>query len=460
MEAMTLPIIIGIAVVIIVVVIIIAMAKQYRKVGPNQVLIVTGGRGRTVIGGGTFIKPLIEAAEILPLDVYTIKIKTPEVLTKTGVHIIAEASAQIKISSNEDMVRRAAEQFLGRGANGIKEVAEHIIEGYVRSAIGSMSVEEIYQNRDEFGHRVRDGAAADLARMGLELMSFNLGDISDTQGYLHALGMPRIAAVKRDATIAQAEAEMETIIKSAEARKEGDIVRYQVETQIAQASRDYELQRADFQMAINKKKAESDVVYEIERFKQTAGLKEAEFAVRLIEKDKAIEVEAKEVLRRELELESTILKPALARKQQIEIEANAEKTRLEREAEGRASARKTEGFAEVEVKRAEGLSRVAYTAALGKAEAEAMTAKADAYKQYGDAAVTQMIIERIPEIARAVSEPLSKVEKIVLVGGSGDSGASQITGQVANVIAQLPTVVQSLTGVDLIKLLGDKLKKD
>lgn len=459
METATLLIILGVVVVIIALVI-IALAKNYRKVSPNQVLIVTGGKGRTVIGGGTFIKPFIEAAEILPLDVYTIKIKTPEVLTKLGVHIIAEASAQIKISSQPDMIQRAAEQFLGRGANGIKEVGEHIIEGYVRTVIGSMTVEEIYQNRDEFSRKVRQGAEQDLSRMGLEVLSFNLGDISDNQGYINALGLPKIAAIKRDATIAQAEAEKDTIIKSAQARKEGDIVRYQVETEIASASRDYELQRSDFQMAINKKKAEADSTYEVEKFRQAATLKQAEYDVRLIEKKAAIAVEKQEIERRELELTATISKPAQARLQQVQIEADAEKYRIAAEAAGRAEAHKTEGLAAVEVKKAEGISRIAYTRELGKAEAEAMAAKADAYKQYNEAAVSQMVIDKLPELARAVSEPLSKVEKIVLVGNNSEAGASQITGQVTNVLTQLPTVVESLTGIDLLKYFGDKLRKD
>ena len=471
MDTTTLFIIIGVVVVVLALVV-LAMAKQYRNVGPNEVLIVSGGRKRTVIeedgtrrrigyrmqiGGGAFVIPFVETAQMLPLETYTITIKTPEVLTKQGVHIIAEASAQVKIASTEAAIRRAAEQFLGRGAPAIKEVSGHILEGYVRSTLGRMTVEEIYQSRDVFARQVREDANSDFVRMGLELLSFNLGDISDTQGYLAALGQPRIAQVKRDAAVAQAETEKDTTIKSSQARKEGDVVRYQVETEIAAANREYELKRTAFQVDINTNKAQADAAYELERHKQVAELKRAEYHARLVEKEAAIKVEQQEIKRRELELEATVKKPAEARKFQIELEAAAEQHRLATEAKGRAEARLAEGEAEVEVKKAEGISRIEYTRKLGQAEAEAMSAKADAFKEYNQAAMYQMFIEKLPELARAVSEPLSKVDKIVIVGsGDGASGASQITRQVAEVLAQLPAVVESLSGIDLKKILGKK----
>ncbi|MBM3325853.1 MAG: flotillin [Calditrichaeota bacterium] len=448
------------------------VGKQYHKAGPNEVLIISGGRKRTItdadgnrvkvgyrmqIGGGTFVKPFVETTQTLPLETYTINFRTPEVLTREGVHIVAEFSAQVKVASDEASIRRAAEQFLGRGAAAIKEVSENILEGYVRSALGALSVEELYQQRDQFNRQVRQSAESDFAKMGIELLAFALKDISDTQGYLHAIGAPRIAQVKRDAAIAQAETEKDTVIKTALAHKEGEVARYQVESEIAAASHDYELQRAEFQADINVKRAQSDIAYEIERAKYAAELKKSEYQVRLVEKEAAIQVEEMEIKRRELELESSVKKPAEARQFQIEAEAEAEKRRLILEAQGKADAHKTEGLAAVEVKKAEGISRIEYTRHLGKAEAEAMSAKAEAYKAYNDAAVSQMFIDKLPELARAVSEPLSKVDKIVMVG-DGANGASRLTGQVASVLSQLPEVVEAVSGIDLKKVLGKKDK--
>ncbi len=470
---LTLILIIVGAVVVVIGLVIFVMAKQYYKVGPNEVLIISGGRKRTIvdsegnkikvgyrlqIGGGTFVKPFIETAQTLPLETYTITFRTPEVLTREGVHIIAEFSAQVKVASDEFSIRRAAEQFLGRGASAIKEVSENILEGYVRSTLGALSVEEIYQRRDEFNQKVRQSAEADFAKMGIELLAFALKDISDTQGYLQAIGAPRIAMVKRDAAIAQAETEKDTVIKTALAHKEGEIVRYQVEAEIASASRDYELQRAQFQADINVKRAQSDIAYEIERAKYAAELKKMEYQVRMVEKEAAIKVEEMEIKRRELELDASVKKPAEARKYQIEAEAAAEKQRLILEAQGKADALKAEGLATVEVKKAEGISRIEYTRHLGKAEAEAMAAKAEAFRSYNEAAMAQMFIDKLPELARAVSEPLSKVEKIVMVG-DGANGASKLTGQVASVLSQLPEVVEAVSGIDLKKVLGKKDKE-
>jgi len=455
----------------VVALLIFAFAKQYRKVGPNEVLIISGGRKRTVdedgtrykvgyrmqIGGGAFVMPFIEEAQVLPLETYTVTLRTPEVLTKQGVHIIAEASAQIKVASNETAIRKAAEQFLGRGAGAIKEVAINILEGFVRSTLGAMTVEEIYQNRDEFARVVRRNAEQDFTRMGLELLSFNLGDISDTQGYIAALGLPRIVQVKRDATVAQAESERDTAIKSSLARKEGDIVRFQVESEIAAANRDYELKRSEFQAEINRRKAQADAAYELEKHKQATMLKKAEYDTRLVEKESAIKVETEEIKRRELELDATVRKPAEARKYQIEVDAEAERIRLSTEAKGRAEARLTEGQAEIEVKKGEGISRIEYTRKLGQAEADAMAAKAEAFKSYSEAAMQQMMIDKLPELARAIAEPLSKVDKIVMIG-DGASGVSKLTGQVASVLAQVPEVVEAISGIDLRKILGKKDK--
>ena len=434
-------------IVVILILIIFAFAKQYKKVGPNQVLIISGGRKRTIvepdgtkrkvgyrmhIGGGTFVIPLLERAEILPLEVLTVTIKTPEVLTAQGVHIIAEAASQVKVGSDEHAIRMAAEQFLATGAQGIKDVGFHILEGCMRATIGASTVEQIYQNREDFNNKVMEASSDDFARMGLAILSFALKDISDTQGYLESLGKPRIAQVRAEASVAEAEANKEATIKAAHARKEGDIVKFQAEADIAAASRDYELKRAEFQAAINQKKAQADLTYEIERHRMNQQLKKEEYRVRLIEKEEAIKVEERESLRKEQELEATVKKAADAKKYQIQAEAEAESYKLEQEAKGRAVAKKLEG----------------------DAEAEAMRKKAEAWSQYNQAAVYEMLVEKLPDLARAVSEPLSKVDKIVMVGGGQDGslGASKISAEVAQVLAQLPPIIETLGGVDLKKL--------
>lgn len=440
------------------------IAKQYRKVGPHEVLIVSGGRKRTVIepdgtrkkvgyryrlGGGTFVIPFLETVDILPMEVITLNIKTPEVLTHGGVPIMAEAAAQVKIDSNDHSIRLAAEQFLGLGKEGIRDVSMTILEGKMREVMGAMTVEEIYRGRHEFSDKVNQATQKDFSLMGLNMMSFALKDISDTHGYLDALGKPQISAAKRDATIAEAETEKEAVIKSSEAHKEGEVARLAAEALIAKAQWENEGKKAESQVAVNQKKAQADFSYELERFRLNQEIKKEEGKVKLIEKEQSIKIEELEIARKEKELDSTVIKPAEARKYQMKAEAEAEEYRLQSEAKGRAEGIKLEGVAEAEK-----------TKQKGAAEAETMLKKAQAWEKYNQAALFEMYLNILPELAKAVSEPLSKVDKIVIVGGDKSLGTSKITSQVAETLAQMPEIVKALIGVDLKKYLKEKLSPE
>ncbi len=452
------------AVVVLFALVILVLALRYRKVGPNEALIIAGGRKRTVtladgtkqkvgyryrLGGGVFVWPGMEKVYVLPMDIIPVTIRTPEVLTHGGVPIMAEASAQVKIDSSDETIHRAAEQFLGIGRDGIRDVVVNVLEGKVREVIGGMTVEEIYRGRQEFSSRVVKAVQADFARMGLAMLSFALKDISDTQGYIDSLSKPQIAAAKRDAAIAQAETEKESIIKSSMARKEAEVARLQSEAQIAKAQWENEAKKAESQVLVNAKKAQADFSYELERNKISQELKKEEAKVRQVEKEEAIKIESLEIARKEKELEATVIKPADARKYQIRAEAEAEEFRITAEAKGKSEALKLEGLAEADEIRAK-----------GAAEAEAMMKKAQAWEKYTQAAVLDTYIKALPELAKAVSEPLSKVDKIVIVSGDKDLGATKITGQVAQVLAQMPEVVKSLTGADIREFLKTKLSPE
>lgn len=437
------------------------LATQYRKVGPNEALIIAGGRKRTItlpdgtkkkvgyrykLGGGTFVWPFIEKVYVLPLEVITLYIKTPEVLTHGGIPIMAEASAQVKVDSTDQAIRLAAEQFLGTGKEGIRDVAMNVLEGKVREVIGTMTVEEIYRGRQEFSRRVIEAAREDLSRMGLVILSFSLKDISDTQGYIDALSKPVIAAAKRDAAIAQAETEKEAIIKSSQARKEAEIARLQAEALIAKAQWENEAKKAESQTFVNQKKAQADFSYELERTRVAQEIKKEEARVKLIEKEEAIKIEELEIQRKTKELEANVLKPADARKYQIQAEAEAEEARLLAEGRGKAEALRLEAAVKAEEIRLRGL-----------AEAEAMLKKAQAWEKYNEAALLESFIKVLPELARAIAEPLSKVDKIVVIGSDKGLGTSKITGQVVEILSQMPEVVKALTGADLAKFLREKL---
>ncbi|MCG3135016.1 MAG: Inner membrane protein YqiK [Planctomycetes bacterium] len=466
-------------------------ASRYVKVPPNAALIISG-RGsqigahrygfRIVRGGATFVWPVFEKVDRLSLELMTIDVKTPEVYTIHGVPVMVDGVAQVKVRGDDVSIGTAAEQFLDKSEADIMNVALQTLEGHLRAILGTMTVEEIYKNRDAFAARVQEVAATDLANMGLGIVSFTIRDIKDKSGYLDALGRPRTAQVRRDAVIGEAEANRDATIRSAEAERDGKTAKLLADTKIAEANRDYQMQLADYQASVNQRKAESDLAYDLQRFKTTQVVKKEEVQVQVVEKESQIAVQEQEIRRREKELEATVQRPADAERKRLQTIADGERYRLETEARGRAEAVraqglaeadivkakgladadivKARGLAEAEAERARGLAQAEVIRAQGEAEAEAMRKKAEAWREYGEAAIVQTIVEVLPQLAKHVAEPLSKIDKMVVVstGGRG-AGASKITQDVADIVASLPPVVEGLTGVDLQKLLSRFVNK-
>jgi flotillin len=382
------------------------------------------------------------------------------------VPVKVDGVAQTKVKGDDISIRTAAEQFLGKSTDEIRNIATQTLEGHLRAILGTMTVEEIYQNRDAFAQKVQEVAAGDMANMGLNIISFTIRDIRDGQGYLDALGKPRIAQVKRDAIIAQAEADRDSQIRSAQAKQAGQEAQFAADTKIAEAQRDYQSNVAQYQATVNQQKAQADLAYDLQKFKTGQLVKAEEVQVSIIEKQKQIELQQQEIMRKQRELEATVQKPADAERYKVETLANAKKFQLETEAAGAASATKATGFAgadvtratgmaEAEANKARGLAEASVIEAQGRATAEAMLAKAESFKQYNEAAVIEMIVRVLPEVAGKISEPLSKTEKIVIInsGNGPGGGASKLTGDVTTIISQLPPVLESLTGVKFEKLL-------
>ena len=471
----------AIAGIVIVIFLLLAIwASRYTKVGPNQVLVISGrqyrqadpdgtvhNRGfRIVKGGGTFVLPVVEKIDLLSLELLTIDVQTPEVYTSKGVPVKVDGVAQIKVKGDDISIATAAEQFLSKGTEDIKNIAMQTLEGHLRAIVGTLTVEEIYQNRDMFAAKVQEVAAGDMANMGLGIVSFTIRDIRDAQGYLEALGKPRIAQVKRDAQIAQAEADRDAMIKSSQATQAGQEAKFAADTKIAEAQRDYQMNVALYQASVNQRKAEADLAYDLQKYKTGQLVKAEEVQVNIIEKQKQIELQQQEILRKQRELEANVQKPADAERYKVEALASARKFQLEAEAAGAAAATKANGLAnadvtratglaEAEAQKARGLAEAAIIEAQGRATGEALKQKADAFKFYNEAAVIEMLVRVLPEIAAKISEPLSKTEKIVIInsGNGVGGGASKLTGDVTQIISQLPPVLEALTGVRFEKLL-------
>jgi flotillin len=418
--------------------------SRYIKVGPNEALLISGCRHRLrdalgkpqsvgfriVKGGGTFVWPIVEKVDALSLEVMTIEIQPPEVYTVMGVPVIVSGVAQVKVKGDDISIATASEQFLNKSRQEMTAVIHQTMEGHLQAILGTMTVEEIYRNRDAFAQKVQEVASADLANMGTTSVSFTIKDIKDNEGYLDALGRPRIAQVKRDAIIAEAEANRDATIRSAVANQEGQTAKFAADTKIAEAEREYKMRVQEDTAAVNQRTAEADLAYDLQKYRTSHDVKKEEVSVDIVEKEQRIKVQELDITRKQKELEAIVNKPAQADRYRIETLANAERFKLETEATGQASAIKQTGFAQADVvkatrtaeadaNRARGLAEADVIKAQGTSEAEAMRKKAESWRMYNDDALAQTIVEAQPKMAGAVSEPLAKTEKNVLVSTGG-----------------------------------------
>ena len=469
---------------------VLAYLAFLKKVGPNEVLVVSGrGKVKFITGGADMVIPLFHTWNTLSLQVMTLDVTTPEVYTSQGVPILVDGVAQIKIKKDEASLHAAAERFLGKKSEEIARIALETVQGHLRAILGTLSVEDIYKNRDQFAQKVQEISAGDLANMGLGIDSFTIRDIRDKHGYLEALGKPRIAEVKRnaaiaeavankDAAIAQADAERETRERQAAAQRLSQEAEASRDAAVAEARADKDRRQAEADASAlraaevaNQQAAEAIAVQQA-----MANLKkaDADMAYELQKKTVEIQLQEQEIRRREKELDATIKRQADAKRYEIETLAEADRKKIETQAQAErnrlmtvAEGEKARGFAAAEVqarqgqadaaaKQAVGLAEAEATKAQGLAEALAMEKKAEAWQKYNEAAVLQILAPLLPEIARAVAEPLSKIDRITMVntGGNGDIGVSKITGEVAKVITQVPPVIESLTGLKLEDLLA------
>jgi len=473
-------IVIGIVVVLILALIGVFIAK-YRTVGPDEALIVTGSylgsknvnidesgnKVKIIRGGGTFVLPVFQRAEPLSLLSSKLEVSTPEVYTEQGVPVMADGIAIIKVGSSIAEIATAAEQFLGKTKQDLENEAREVLEGHLRSILGSMTVEEIYKNRDKFSQEVQRVATQDLAKMGLVIVSFTIKDVRDKNGYLDSLGKPRIAQVKRDADIATAEAEKETRIKKAEAAKEAKKAELERATEIAEAEKENQLKIAEFRLEQDIAKARADQAYDLESARAKQQVTEQEMQIKIIERQKQIELEEKEILRREKQYDSEVKKKADADRYAVEqsaaaekakqmAEADANKYRIEALAKAEAERIRIDGLAKAEAQKAQGTTEAEIIRLKGIAEAEAKQKVAEAFERFGQAAILDMILKMLPEYAKQVATPLANIDQITVVDTSssdGNGGANKITGYATNLMSSLQESLKASSGIDVKQLL-------
>uniref|UniRef100_A0A8C6SNN7 Flotillin n=1 Tax=Neogobius melanostomus TaxID=47308 RepID=A0A8C6SNN7_9GOBI len=373
----------------------------------------------------------------ITLEIMTLQPRCEEVETAEGVAITVTGVAQVKVMTDQDLLAVACEQFMGKSVMEIKAVLLHTLEGHLRSILGTLTVEQIYQDRDKFAQLVREVAAPDVGRMGIEILSFTIKDVYDRLDYLSSLGKTQTAAVQRDADIGVAEAERDAGIREAECKKEMMDVKFLADTKMADSKRELELQKAAFNQEVNTKKAEAHLAYELQAAKEQQKIRLEEIQIQVVQRKKQITIEEAEINRTDKELIATVKRPA-----------DAEAYKMQQLAEGHKIKTVLIAQAEAEKIKKVGEAEASSIEAIGKAEAEKMRLKAEAYLQYGEAAKTALVLESLPKMAGKVAAPLAKTNEIVILSGE----ASRVTGEMNRLLAELPVSVNALTGVDLSKV--------
>jgi len=439
---------------------------RYKKAGPDEALIVFGRRKllgkkvrtkageiegfRIIRGGGTFVWPAWEQYEVLSLRMMTLEIDMPHVYTVQGIPINVKAVAQVKVQGDVDHIRSAAEGFLGMPVDMIQATIKETVAGHLRGIVGTLTVEELYRDQRRFQEKVREEAHVDLEGMGFEFRSFVFRAIQDDQGYLNALGQPKIQEALKNARIATAIADRDAKIEEEQARQQKEQKRIGVDTEIAEADKALSLKVASI-------KKEVDVA-------DAQAVKAGEMELKVQD----IRIADQEVERQKLELNASIREQADAKKYEAERLADAKKYTVEQEAaaerkrrEEAAKALQAEGIAKAEAesvqRRQIGIAEAEAIQAKGEAEAEARRKLAEALKLYNEAGLSIEALKVLPEIAAAVAEPLARAGETTIIshgGNPGDgTGAARLTDDVIQVLTQLGPVMKQLSGVDLDNLL-------
>ncbi len=480
MDPLILIIIIVVAAVVVVFSLIQTVGRLLRKVGPNQALIVYGAGGTKVITGGShFVLPLYQRAQDFSLELMSFDVApSQDLYTTQGVAVNVEAVTQIKVRSDDESVKTAAEQFLSKSQQEREGLIRLVMEGHLRGIVGQLTVEELVKDPENVGSKMLKTVTPDMEKMGLEVISFTIKDVRDKNEYITNMGRPQIAEIKKQADIATAMAQRDTQIQQANASREASVakaaadqVRVKAETESlalqAESQRNLSLKKAAFDAEVKKQQATADKTYDIQANLMQQQVVTEAVKVTEVEKNAQIKVQQAEIQRRELELQATIQKAAEAERRRIETVAEAERQRLILEAQGQADAVKTRGLgdadanrarglAEAEVIRAKGLAEAEVIRAKGEAEADAMKVKAAAFHEYNQAAVLDKLLTGMPEIVRAIAEPLSKVDKVTIVstGGTNGVGASRLTGDIVNMVAQVPALFELLSGTRIGDLMS------
>ena len=460
-------------------------ARNYIKVPPSTVAIFFGRKHtfadekgnkttvgfRVVRGGAALRVPLLEQVAYLSLNIISIPLRIQRAYTKEGVAVTVEAVANVKIAGDDVSLRGAAERFLGMPPEQIKGVIFQTLEGHLRAILGTLTVEEINADRQAFAQKMTDEAAVDLKKMGVNIDILTIQQISDEMGYLDALGKKRTAEVKRDAVIGEALATRDAMIRSAMADQEGKTKRYEADVAIAQSLRDKDSKQAEFDAAVQGKQKEAEQAGPLATAIARQRVTEQETRIEQIRKQQEVLVQEQESARKAQELQATVVRPAEAERQAAILQAEglrqatvirAEATQKQLEFEGAGEAAKIERIGRAEAAKVLAIGEAEAEVIKKKllAEAEGLQSKAEAWKNFNEAAKLNMVVEKMPELAQAFATQLAGIDKINIIdmggGNGGSNGVTRVMGTVGGGMTAMLAMLKDQFGIDLARLIQAK----
>jgi flotillin len=431
---------IGVAAVVILLLLIAFVASRYKVAGANEALIVAGSRGskvrderghtvsapgdkgvKVVVGGGTLVMPLINRVGKLKLTARQISVQLADAVTSQGIKVQVQGVATFKIGRDVESLRNAAERFLDAKPEQVDSIVKNVLEGSLRSIVGTLTIEELIRDRQKLLQQVQDAAKGDLATSGLQIDAFTIQSFSDESNYIELLGQQSVATVSRDARMAKAATDQEAAVREAQAQ--------QVKIN---AARDVSLREAETRTQVAAAQARAD---------QAGPLAQAEATQEVVRKQ--TELAQLEAERKEKELLSTTVKPAAAEAQAVIARA-----------EGAKRARIAAAEADAETTRLEGGAEAQIVLTKGEAEAKALAMRADAYKQFNEAAIIQTVLAALPEIVKAAAEPMGKIDSLTVMSADG---ASDVVRNATRAMIESTTAIKGLTGLDVPGLIGGAL---
>ena len=446
--------------------IIVLAALGYVKAPPDTAFLISGFRKPRILIGKAGIRiPFLERLDKLSLKMFSVDVKTTDYVPNAEyINVKVDATVKIRIGQSHEMMTLASKFFLNESEASIISRIQDTLEGNMREIVGQMRLEEMVTDRKAFGERVQENAIPDLEKMGLEMISFNVQSFADQNNVIADLGIDNISQIKKGAAVAKAQADRDIAIAQAQAAKESNDAKVQSQMEIAEKQNALAIRQAELKQESDVKKAEADAAYSIQQQEQRKTIEVTSANADIAKAEREAELKAREVEVKKQTLDAEIRAKADAERYRQEQQAQAELFKRQKDAEARRYEQEQEAAAEMKIAEAKRFAREQEAegiAAVGRAEAEAIKAKAlaeaegidkkaEAMRKYGEAAVVEMVMAALPEIAKNVAEPLSKVDKITMYG---EGNSAKLVGDIVNSTTQITEGISAGMGIDLKSLL-------